>query len=89
MKDSEGGTKNESRTKKKDRKSGNPKGGRDEKHNEEAELPLPLNVETIPDEKDKEDKSTEAPEESEPSEWVTINDNHPDQPITIGENLFA
>ncbi|GJW41350.1 reverse transcriptase domain-containing protein [Tanacetum coccineum] len=58
-----------------------------EKHNEEAELPLPPEVGTTPDEKDEEDKSTEAPKERKPPERVTINGNHSDQPITIEGNL--
>ncbi|GKF09819.1 reverse transcriptase domain-containing protein, partial [Tanacetum coccineum] len=54
-----------------------------------AQLPLPPEVEIIPEEKDEEDISTKALKESKPPKRVTINDNHPDQPITIGGNLSA
>ncbi|GKF87519.1 hypothetical protein Tco_0258396, partial [Tanacetum coccineum] len=73
-----------------------PKGRRNEKPektifkvkcSEEAEPPQPPEVEITTDEKDEEDRLSETPKDSKPSEKVTVNDNHPDQPITIGGNL--
>nr|GEV04567.1 hypothetical protein [Tanacetum cinerariifolium] len=60
-----------------------------EKRPEEDELPQLPEVETITDKKDEEDGSSETPEDNKPPEKVTVNDSHPDQPITIGGNLSA